>query len=96
MRASNLVLICFLLTACSSKVEPVVVVRTETRIETPPAEWLVIPDKPVKDYRTNGELYQYSEKLEAVYDVMSETLRRIQVWSQEARSRETVETTTKK
>lgn len=83
----GLVLIVFL-TSCSAHQETKVVVRTEVKREVPPAEWLVIPQKPVKNYRTNGELYRYSEKLEAAFDTMVESLTKIGVWSREAKNRE--------
>lgn len=92
VNASKIILFVLFLSVagCGGKQDPVVVVRTETKRETPPVEWLVVGPKPAKNYRTTGELYQYSEKMEASWDVLAETIRKIKAWAEKATSVDSV------
>jgi hypothetical protein len=42
----------------------------------------VLPKKPAKTYKTNGELYQYSEKLGVQYDIIATNLAKVAAWTE--------------
>jgi hypothetical protein len=47
-----------------------------------------VPQKPAKGYRTNGELYEYSERMENSFDVLAANLEQIRVWSERMKEKE--------
>jgi hypothetical protein len=85
---TGIMLLFLSISGCGTRTQIKPVVQIVSNFETPPAEWLEIPQKPVKGYRTNGELYEYAERLENSFDVLGANMAQIKVWATAVKERE--------
>jgi hypothetical protein len=79
-----------MLLSCAAKPEIKIVTQIVERHEVPPAEWLTPPQKPIRDYKTNGDLFEYSVKLESSFDKLAINLKKIEEWVAAVKERDNI------